>query len=326
MKSFQFLTALCFISAACACSGGKDKHPLAPDDEIDSGADTGNDGTSTDTGGGSDGADGATETSETSGDAPVDSGDAASDLGDAGDGKVDAVVLPAWTATIYANSSATLYRFDATTSTLTAIGPFVTESGTAIADMLDIAVNAEGAMYAISFGRLYRVYLDGTKVSCIELATLATDFAGLTFVPAGSLDPTSEVLVAVTADGAWTRIDLVSGDPAAKLTVLGPYGGWSSGGDSVAAAGNVYASANKEGATDHLVLINPKTGGVSKDLGDTGQKQLRGLGYWGGFVYGFSLSGDVYKIDPLTAAATLVAGTTKPAGGWAGGAVTTTAK
>ena len=231
---------------------------------------------------------------------------------------------------VYAHSASTLYRMDPSTFAVTSVGDFqIAGGGGAVTDMTDIALDKTGVMYGVTFSLLYRIeYKAGGAPQCTQLATLSTSFNGLTFVPAGMIDPTSEILVGAANDGGWWRIDVASGATSATLTRLGSYGGGTIGssGDTVGIIGDqVYATVTGLGTDDHVIVVDPKTGSMTKDLGGTGVSGLWGVGYWAGVMYGFSSDGSLYSIDLKTAAATLIPGATKPPGGWWGAGVTTAA-
>lgn len=235
--------------------------------------------------------------------------------------------VPPKIAVVYAHSADTLYRLDPTTLTVTKIGAFVDTSGGAITSMTDIALDQAATMYGVTFTELYRIDYKAAKPTCTKLATLSTSFNGLTFVPAGMLDVGKEVLVGSSNDGGWHRIDIVP-PSSATVTKIGSYGsGWMSSGDTVGIIGDqVYATVSNGLGNDHVIVIDPKTGALKKDLGDTGVSGLWGVGYWDGVMYGFASSGSLYKIDLKTAKATEIPlGASKPAGGWWGAGVTTSA-
>lgn len=236
-------------------------------------------------------------------------------------------------AAVYAHSASVLYRLDVDKLDLAEIGPFVTDTGTAVSDMTDIAIDKDGVMYGMTFDVLYRINYKPGPPKCTRLATLGKQFNGLTFVPAGTVDPKKEILIGVSNDGEWFRVDVVGS--AASLIKLGAYGGGhTSSGDVVGIIGDaVYATTKTDGAfgsgDDHVVMVDPKTGAVLKDIGATGiggfGAGLWGVGYWGGVMYGFSSDGSLYKIDLKTAKATEVPLAKKPPGGFWGAGVTTRA-
>ncbi len=234
---------------------------------------------------------------------------------------------PGGGTSIYAHSADTLYKLDPKTLELSNVGAFGNTAGGTVTDMTDIALDKDGAMFGVSFNTLYKIdYKSG--VHCTRLASLATEFNGLTFVPAGTIDPLKEVLVGVALDGGWYRVDVATGASSATVTKLGSYGsGYSSSGDSVGIIGDaVYSTVSTGfGGSDHVVTIDPKTGKVLKDIGDTGVGGFWGVGYWGGVMYGFSSAGDLYQIDLKTAKSTKVTIKGSPSGGFWGAGVTTSA-
>jgi hypothetical protein len=227
---------------------------------------------------------------------------------------------------VYGHSSTNLYRLDPVSLKLTNLGTFDGADGS----MTDIALDKDGVMYGITFSSVYRIDYKKSPKSlpkCTHLALLTNTFNGLTMVPQGMIDSAKEVLVGVAIDGGWWRID--PSGVTAKLTQLGSYGGgWMSSGDAVGIIGDkVYATVFRSvaGEHDHVVTVNPKTGAVIKDIGDTGVDGFWGVGYWGGIMYGFTSNGTIYKIDLKTAKATEIPVKDKPSGGWWGAGVVTNA-
>jgi len=231
-------------------------------------------------------------------------------------------------AYVYAHSSDTLYRLDTKALSVTLIGAFQDAAGGGpITDVTDIALDKDGTMYGVTFSDLYRIDYKSGAVRCTHLATLSTSFNGLTFVPAGTIDPAAEVLVGIANDGGWWRVDVTGGSASAKLTQLGSYGGGiASSGDSVGIIGDaVYATVTGLGVDDHVIVVDPTTGKMKTDLGGTGVSGLYGVGYWGGVMYGFASDGKLYSIDLKTAKTTNISITNAPATGWWGAGVTTSA-
>ena len=255
------------------------------------------------------------------------------DTGGGGDGGLltdtadDTTGIAPGKSAVYAHSSDTLYKLDPDTLKVTEIGPFSDTAGGSVSQMTDIALDKDGVMFGVTFTAVYRIEYKSGAPKCTMLASLGTMFNGLTFIPAGTLDPTREVLIGVANDGGWHRIDVPLGATKATVTKLGSYGGsLGSSGDSVGIIGDaVYSTVTGIGSTDHVVTVDPKTGRVIKDVGDTGVSGLWGVGYWGGTMYGFASSGSLYSIDLKTGRATEIPITGKPAGGWWGAGVTTAA-
>lgn len=217
---------------------------------------------------------------------------------------------------VYAHSNDTLYGFDPRTNHVTPIGPFLLADGTAVGPVTDLAVTQANEIYACTADALYRVdTLTARSTFLTSLTVPAFDnFNGLTFVPVGVLDPTSEVLVGATFNGDYYRIDTGTG----ASTLVGHYGGgFGSSGDLVSVAGagpgggvGTFATVNGGGfGSDHLVLLDPATGGTT-DLGDIGFSQVYGLGYWRSKLYGFTSVGELVLIDIHTGHGTLVTAST----------------
>lgn len=206
---------------------------------------------------------------------------------------------PPWDGVIYAHSSSELYQVDPDTLAVTLIGPFGWGS-VGYDEMTDIAVDRLGAIVGISFGSVYSV--DPDTAACTFLAYLDRQFNGLSFVPAGVIDPTdAEVLVAAALDGTFWRVDPTTG----ASTQIGAYGGGlGSSGDIVAVEGSTFATVENNGL-DWLARINPTTGTATL-VGATGVNGIWGLGYWKNKVYGFSSGNQFVLIDTATGAATVV--------------------
>jgi len=76
---------------------------------------------------------------------------------------------------------------------------------------------------------------------------------------------------------------------------------------------------------DHTLVIDPKTGQVVSDLGNSGiVKMGGGLGCWGGTLYAFSWGGRLFAIDTTTGQPTEVPVPNHPSS-FRGAAVTTVA-
>ena len=120
-------------------------------------------------------------------------------------------------ASAYAHTNTTLYKLDPSQATLavTQIGDFDCIGGTGQdTSMTDLAVNETGDLWAVSKRNIYKLQLPagGTgPVHCATTIPLKTasgvSFVGLTFAPAGVLDPNNEVLVASNTAGALYAVD-----------------------------------------------------------------------------------------------------------------------
>jgi hypothetical protein len=238
---------------------------------------------------------------------------------------------------VYANTTDTLYLFEPISRKYTRIGAFsCLNPGEAV---IDIAVDRVGTMYATTFGRFLKV--DPIDATCVEkgVAPVGVNYPNsLSFVPAGTVDPTKEALVGYVQVGLradqYTRIDTDNG----TMTTLGNLNPpsavvlWSASGDLISliqASNKTYLTItgdlNDASATDSLAEVDPTTGVLIKVLGNTKQTHIYGLGYWAGKGYGFSDDGRTSEID-ITNGSAVIANTLTGDGGplpWYGAGVTT---
>jgi hypothetical protein len=224
---------------------------------------------------------------------------------------------PAFFGAVYAHSSSDLYKVDPDSLAVSHVAAFVWPAGSLLEQMTDIALDKDGNMIGVSFGKVFAVNKD--TGACTFLANLDRDFNGLSFVPADEISTGQETLVGAASDGSLYRIDKNTGQSAA----IGMYGGgFGSSGDLVSVTGfGTIATATSTGATDILVRVDPNTG-VATPIGDTGVADIWGLGYWAGKIFGFTESGQFVLVDRNTGVATVVS----TAGvSWWGAGVTTSA-
>jgi len=241
---------------------------------------------------------------------------------------------------IYVNSLDKLYRFEPISKVLTEIGVFdcvVAEpSGTSDGGMHDIAVDKNGALYgvaklgpqdpnSISSAHVI-VSINKTNGKCEKVFTVPGDLIdplggveirGLSFVPQGTIQPGQETLVALEINGTYISIDLT----AKKATVIGDLNGngpkqWSTKGADIVSIilDKTYVTAKLGSPTDNLAVMDPKTGAIVTNIGETPITTIGGLAYWGGTLYGFTGDGDVYALDPKTGATTGIAISGAPPG------------
>ncbi len=128
---------------------------------------------------------------------------------------------------IYAHTADTLFRFDPMSPSAppALIGKFDCIGGTGQdSSITDIAVSGAGELWGISTKNVYRLEIQGSKVHCATTIPLqnapSVRFFGLTFAPAGVLDPQEEVLVAGNTAGELWSIDTTTG----KVTQHGNFG------------------------------------------------------------------------------------------------------
>lgn len=218
---------------------------------------------------------------------------------------------------VFAHSSDSLYTLNPRTLGVVRVGPFLWPSDGNDHRMTDIAVNAAGDIWGITFGALYRV--DPMTARC----TYVADFAGrtvngLSFIPADEFIGGTEQLIAADRSGIVYRVDTVTG----RATQYGSFGnGVGSSGDIVSVVNAGTFATVVSGGLEYLARINPQTGAATL-IGQTFQSETWGLGYWRGSVYGFTSSGLVVLIDIETGRATPEQRTGPP---WWGAGVTTIA-
>lgn len=209
---------------------------------------------------------------------------------------------------IYAHSSDTLYTFSPYTNTVSEVGLFLLPGGEDPPSMLDLAVNAEGDVYTASADTLFRVDPETagvTEVADFDLPSGEILYA-LTFVVRGMLSPDAEVMIGATNAGVLYRVDPAT----AHATRIGTYpDGWQSSGDIVSVAGlGTYATLKRPDFESDVVaqlLFDPSGNATVVVLGPCGYQNLFGLGYWGRDLYGFTLTGQLLRIDRMTGAATI---------------------
>ncbi|MBX3209694.1 MAG: hypothetical protein KF764_31965 [Labilithrix sp.] len=254
---------------------------------------------------------------------------------------------------VYAHDKNTLYRFDPLANTLVEVGVFscvpqngvgglgTTKENDAV---IDLALDRTGQMYATTYWRFLKV--DATSGACQVIRTDTSPNMypnSLSFVPAGTLDPTQEALVGYAFDNLddatiYTRIDLVDGTMADKdnLNPSPALNGVEYGlsGDFISLVrdqGKTYAAIKQvtgdAGAgNDLLAEVNPRTGTIVKIIGDTGQKGFYGMGFWAGKAYGFTVDGNIHEVDIATGSSKVVLAAKDKNGApiaWFGAGVTT---
>lgn len=202
-------------------------------------------------------------------------------------------------AEVFGHSASELYRLDPDTKAVTLVGPF-----TGCSSVIDIALDKDSNIIGSTSGGLYRI--DKTNAACTEI-TLGGFPNSLSFIPAGTLDPSVEALVGYSGS-QYVRIDPVSGD----ITNIGSLGaGYSSSGDivSVKDGGTYLTVVGADCPTDCLVEVNPMTGAMIQNWGPVGYTATYGIAFWAGTVYGFSESGNLFELtfDNNVMTSTLIA-------------------
>jgi hypothetical protein len=189
---------------------------------------------------------------------------------------------------VFGHSADTLYRLDPKTNEVTIVGAFKGCDA-----VIDIALDESSALYGTGYTALYKI--DKTTAECTEVAT--GEFPNsLSFVPKGTLDPSAEALVGY--DGSdYLRIDTSTG----AKTKIGQLGNsMVSSGDVVSVKGGATYLTVKDNKSckddDCLVEVDPKTGKVTKNWGTIGHHNVFGVSFWGGKIYGFDDSGELFEV------------------------------
>ncbi len=230
---------------------------------------------------------------------------------------------------VYAHSRDTLYSFSPETAKVETIGTFFLNGGGEVENILDIAVDASGALVGLGKTTLFSINKETAEVTKIGQLTTAgsTEITGLVFVPK-NMFRSEEALVGADNAGVVYEIDRNT----AQADEIGVYpDGWISSGDLVAVDGlGTYATVKKEGAEfDQLVAVTFGSNGVSRmellgpvSGGGRDFKQLFGVAYWGANVYGFTYAGELLEIDRETAEAKLISDDTGAESFWGAGVTT----
>jgi hypothetical protein len=213
------------------------------------------------------------------------------------DGGQPGVVIP---KKIYAHSSSTLYTVDVVDYAVGNIGAFKWPNDGGGHQMTDIAIDRHGVLYGVTFDRLY--VCNPATATCFNLGTLPGSFNGLTWIPAGTLDPDKDSLIGITNPGTWNHLKIMNGQVLSQQ--LGSYGaGYTSAGDSFSIEGvGTFAAVNKQGVNSTVIVtVDPLTGKVVSELAVTqGYNAIYGLAGWEGLIIAFNSGGEMIKIDPVT--------------------------
>ena len=192
---------------------------------------------------------------------------------------------------VFGHSKSTLYKLNPDTKDVGIVGNF---SG--CQDVLDIALDASSTLFATTSDGLYRV--DRASAVCTLVAS--GDYPNsLSFVPAGTLDPSTEALVGFV-DDQYVRIDPMTG---AIQNIGAPWSnGFVSSGDVVSVKdGPTYltikdADSGQNQCNDCLVEIDPATGDILKSYTNLGFDRVFGTAFWAGSVYGFTTEGELFEV------------------------------
>jgi hypothetical protein len=246
---------------------------------------------------------------------PDKDGDGIPDVGDVfpDDGTKPGSVIP---AKIYAHGPSTLHTVDVVDYTIVNIGGFTYPNGHN-GSVTDVAIDRHGQLFAVTFGDLF--VCDPKTAACYWLGSLPGSYNGLTFIPAGTLDPEKDSLIGISSGGGWFHLKIVNAMVQAQQ--LGTYGaGYTSAGDafSIETVGT-FAAVNKNGAGGTVIVtVDPLNGKVLSELATlNGYFSVFGLAGWEGLILAFDSSGNVLKVDPMTKVVTPLGD--KPVGWWGAG-------
>jgi hypothetical protein len=200
-------------------------------------------------------------------------------------------------AEVFGNTPDSLYKVDPVTKAVTLVGAFQ-----GCDTVIDLALDKNSNMYVTTFSGFFAV--DRTNAKCTHIAD-GTYPNSLSFVPKGTLDPLEEALVGFVGS-SYVRIDPTTGAiTMVNATALSQ--GYMSSGDVVSViGGGTYLTVigGPQNCSDCIIEVDPKTGALTKFIGELGYSSVFGLAFWGGAAYGFDQGGDLFEIDLTTAATT----------------------
>jgi hypothetical protein len=158
--------------------------------------------------------------------------------------------------------------------------------------LTDIALDADGQLWGISFGQVFRVDFCTAQ---IELVTqVPTNVNGLTW--------TSDGLYATALDGSVLHVSTEDASMI-SVTTVGTLGQWGSSGDVVATLdGALLVTVPTVDGDDGLVRYDLATG-IATFIGRTGQWALYGLSLFGDRLIAAQANGQLYELDPQSAEA-----------------------
>jgi hypothetical protein len=155
-------------------------------------------------------------------------------------------------AEVWGHSPDTLYKVDPTTKAVTVIGQFQ-----GCTNVIDLALDKMSNMYVTTQDALYSI--DKTTATCTHISD-GNYPNSLSFVPAGTLDPSAEALVGYVGD-TYVRIDTTSGN-VTNVGSLSAGSGVVSSGDIVSVIGGpsylTVTGGSNCSSNDCLIEVDPQ--------------------------------------------------------------------
>jgi hypothetical protein len=200
--------------------------------------------------------------------------------------------------TVYAHTSSELYALDVKRLTLNFVSRFSFDDQLDH-EMTDIAFDRSGVMWAVSFDALWVCHpMIG---QCRYQGTLPSRFNGLTFLSGTLFGALRDVLVGISVDGTWHRLNVANG--VINSSEIGSYPIESSSGDAFYIDGvGTYAAVKRPGIEDDLIInVDPLNLSAVNDIVIlNGYQRIYGLAGWRGQLFAFDESGAVLLVNLQT--------------------------
>ena len=200
--------------------------------------------------------------------------------------------------TVYAHTSSELYALDVKRLTLNFVSRFSFDDQLNH-QMTDIAFDRSGVMWAVSFDALWVCHpMIG---QCRHQGVLPSRFNGLTFLSGTLFGALRDVLIGISVDGTWHRLNVANG--VIDSFEIGSYPIETSSGDAFYIDGvGTYAAVKRPGIEDDLIInVDPLNLSVVNDIVIlNGYQRIYGLAGWRGQLFAFDESGAVLLVNLQT--------------------------
>ena len=200
--------------------------------------------------------------------------------------------------TVYAHTSSELHALDVKRLSLSYVSSFSFDrQGDHL--LTDIAFDRSGILWAISYDRLWVCHPQ--RGECREQGRLPNQFNGLTFIPGDLFNANQDILVGISLDGSWHKLEVFNGSIASL--VMGRYPDESSSGDAFSMEGlGTFASVKRPNIADDIIIsLNPlQINQISDIVTLTGYHSIFGLAGWRGKLFAFDETGVVLQINLRT--------------------------